>query len=528
VQLVLSGDSAGRDAGQRDEAMQTCRTPPDTSPPRRRGPSALALPSLASNKTKPPGPRLRGGDGEGWLGSRGKHVLGAGTHRGRGLLLILLLTASCATRAEDDDALACAGPDRAYASELVPPSLLSGPWHTLSPCVQIVGHMAQFELESPFGTLQVEGVALLATRIEELPAVATLEEATHAGAFGGASMAGVEQRAGRLGRILLNPIDTAREAPEGARRFLQRQWDRVADAGLRVADRVSSVTEEGQPYRGVKPPVMEREAEDERGWGERNLARGQKLTLDWLGYGKTRRALAERLGVDPYSSNPWLRERLDQLAWSAFGGEKALSMALGALGPAAGTTLSMSKRIDEVVWRQDPEQVAERNGARLVKHGCPDAEVRAFLRRGSYSPTRQSAFVDALLSLSAERDCGDLLVLAAHARNEFEASYLTDAMRMLQTVPLDDRPARLVLIGTGVALERGSGEARSLVLPLPIDRLQWTSAAQAYFEQPEFGVVDKTLLLAGGAELPALQVLTRRGWQVDEFVAYPRSPPYAR
>src|SRR5690606_7157015 len=46
-------------------------------------------------------------------------------------------------------------------------------------------------------------------------------------------------------------------------------------------------------------------------------------------YGQVKRELAEKLGIDPYTSNPYIRERLDSLAWIGSSGRYAASAALG-------------------------------------------------------------------------------------------------------------------------------------------------------------------------------------------------------
>src|SRR6185503_3913338 len=99
-----------------------------------------------------------------------------------------------------------------------------------------------------------------------------------------------------------------------------------------------------------------------------------------------RRALAERVEVDPYSTNPLLKERLDSLAWADFTGDKALGLALGLLGSGAGDAFSMSALLDKAVWELDPITLSRRNRKRLDAYDCPDEEVRGFLLRGKLSP----------------------------------------------------------------------------------------------------------------------------------------------
>ena len=49
------------------------------------------------------------------------------------------------------------------------------------------------------------------------------------------------------------------------------------------------------------------------------------MTADVLGYEQERRALAKRLGVDPYTTNHVLSEKMNDLAWVAFSGRVGLN-----------------------------------------------------------------------------------------------------------------------------------------------------------------------------------------------------------
>lgn len=57
-----------------------------------------------------------------------------------------------------------------------------------------------------------------------------------------------------------------------------------------------------------------------------------------------------------------------------------------------------------------------------------------------------------------------------------------------------------------------------LVLPLPVDRLEWSEPTAAFFDVAPFRVVDKQVLIGGGATQNAIQGLTRRGWEIAEGV----------
>lgn len=441
-------------------------------------------------------------------------------------LLLLAGAAHAAPPLEPGD---CHKIGRLYASEVASPALLTSPLHKVARCVRIIGHMAQFELETPYGDIEAEGVEMLAIRVSELPALDALEKATRAGTYGDAMKASAQDKAHKVEKIALNPVDTVTHLPEGAWRFFQRTLAKIGDTARDLADRAKRTGEESSPYSDVAPPAVETNAPPEpTPWYAKGANGAKRLTLDWIGYNKTRRGLAERLEVDPYSTLTPLKDRLDALSWSSFAGEKTLSAALGFTGSIATKTLSVSSRVDKVVWNLDPEEIANRNLQRLTAYDCPEEETRRFVRRGHFSPTLQSAFTDQIVALEPESGCAELVELASYARSELETRYLVDALKLLAHFHTDDAEnKRLVLIGTGLALETGKGARATLVLPLPVDRLEWKEYTKAYFDLPEFRRSNKTLLVSGTITKKAVRELTRRGWSLIERVPYAGAPPYA-
>jgi hypothetical protein len=441
----------------------------------------------------------------------------------------------------------CADVGQLAAIDLVEPSLLSSPLHTVRPCARIVGHMARFELDTRFGPLVADSIALLHIRVEELPAIERLERASHAGMATEAAGDSVRATARGIGQVASRPLQTLAELPAGALRFFQRKLDELGQAAIDTSERTSDqITGAGDAYDRVssRPGVVLAEPPADP-WWQRGGGKLLGLGKDWVGYGKVRRTWARRLGVDPYSSNPLLNARMDALAWSALAGGKAVAMASGQLGASAGTALGITRRLNDIVWEMPPEQLRQRNDARLAALGCEAPERRRFLRNGRFAPGQQTALTDALVELQPASGCADLLELAAALDTEVEVRYLVDAIALLAAQDIHD--ARLQLIGVAPvlihlppaapadaaattaiegprrrepgALERLAGSlppVPRLVVPLPVDRLEWTPATVAFFDTAAFRVVDKRVLVGGEATQNALQGLTRRGWEVVE------------
>jgi hypothetical protein len=447
-------------------------------------------------------------------------------------------------------ASACSGPDEVPTIDIAEPALLSSPLHTVRPCARIEGHMARFEIDSRYGLLVAESLPMLRIRVAELPALEELERASHAGLATKAAEDGARRLAGTVESVATRPVETLRELPAGALRFFQRKVDELAATLQETGDRAGEqFAGAGEAYDRVstRPGVVLHEPPADP-WWERGGDRLWRLGKDWIGYGDTRRTWAQRLGVDPYSSNPLLNERMDSLAWAALAGDKAVGLATGQLDSTAAQVIGAARRINRVVWELPPVEVRRRNDQRLAALGCGEEERRRFLRNGRFTPTLQTALVDALVELQPASGCVDVVELAAALDVDLEVRYLVDALTMLADLGITD--AELRLVGAALVLvhavappaaapavppppgaarrEPGALEALAeaaaraprtrLVLPLPVDRLEWSAPTADFFDVADFRVVDKQVLIAGGATQNALQGLTRRGWEIAEGI----------
>lgn len=238
-----------------------------------------------------------------------------------------------------------------------------------------------------------------------------------------------------------------------------------------------------------------------------------KLGKRWLGYNTARRELGRELGIDPYSTNPWLDIEMDRLAWSALLGRRGVGFGLGQVGGAAGTVLGQGARIHRMVWEKPPEEVQAWNAARLAPLACRADVQDAFFDNARYSPTLQTQVVDALLALVPQEGCETFLGLAASVQREAEARFVVDALQLL--VAARPRfPTRFEIFGEALVLR--DGEER-LWLALPVDLLQWTPETAEFFADPALArIPDKRLLLARDASPLARAALLADGWAVVE------------
>ncbi|WP_440223541.1 hypothetical protein ACQQ2N_21060 [Dokdonella sp. MW10] len=409
------------------------------------------------------------------------------------------------------------------AVSLAPAALLSGPGFQVDPHVEIRGYMAHFTLDTPVGVIHAESVEILADRVAELPALEALDEVTKSEAFTSAAGDALGRTARGLGQVLGHPIDTLVGLPMGVARYFGNQLRKLGERAQKLSDRAArQLGTDGNPYPRDEGPMTEARsvaqeqadapAKKDKRWYDRAGAEIEREIKRQVKYSQVKRELAERLGIDPYTSNPYVRERLDDLAWVGSGGRFAATGAIGAVGGTAGLVIDQGTRINDIVWKLDPDQIRERNATRLAAYARDELLMRQFLRRGVFTPTLQTALLDALDDLRPASGGDALLELAMTASSELEARFVVNALKLLAR-GLGERAhgGTLLTIGSGLAYDAADGER---VLPLPVDYLPWTVEVEQFIDNDAFRRARKSILVSGEATMRTQRELTSRGWSI--------------
>jgi hypothetical protein len=421
------------------------------------------------------------------------------------------------------------------AVSLVRPALLSGPGFSVDPQVELRGYMAHFTLDTPFGPLHADSVEILAEREAELPALDALDKATRSDAFARAAGNRFVATGKMLGKIVMHPIDTMLGIPAGVARYFGNRLKKIGTQAQTLSDRTArTFGTHGNPYPADDGPMTDARADNgdaapkskpRKHWYTRVSSEAEREIKRQLKYSEVKRDLARQLGIDPYSGNPYVQERLSALAWVGTGGNFSAGAVLGAAGGTGAVVLSNGTKINDVVWKLSPDDLRARNADRLRAYCRDELLIRQFLRRGAFSPSLQTGFIDALDQLKPA-DGGDaLLELGMTAGSGLEARFLVNGLRLTaRHLGARAKGGSLRPVGAGLAYLSSDGE---LVLPLPVDRLSWTEQVQAFVDREEFRVTGKTVLIGGEATLAARRGLTERGWNIVVRAPWPGAPPYA-
>lgn len=414
------------------------------------------------------------------------------------------------------------------AIELVSPSLMHGPGYSVAPQAPVVGYQARFTLRTKYGEIEAASVEMLAVRIAEMPALEALYGEEASAVLAKAAAQSVQDSGNALWQVARHPVATVAGLPRGVARYFGERLRRIGERAQKLGDRARrKLTEDGDPYDDAEGAMSAGRApsEDTRAWHDKprkellNLAKGE------LNFGRARRQWARRLGVDPQTSNPLIRPRLDALAWVAVGGQQTAGLALGALGPAAGEVIGTGGTLHDAVWSLDPADLRARNRARISPWCRDETLLRRFLQHKAFNAALQTSLGESLRALAPATGCDALLETALMAQDEQEGRFVVNALRLLrQHLGRSGAGGQLLPLGATIVYLAPDGE---LVLPLAVDRLSWTRQMRDFFDGAHLRAEGRTLLVTGSISLRAQRELTRRGWSLVPHLPYPGAPPYA-
>jgi hypothetical protein len=247
------------------------------------------------------------------------------------------------------------------ASQLAPAELLQGKRFQVDETVPTDGMLARFTLRSDFGTFEAHAREMLQIRVAEVSALEQLdavsETETFAKTLGSAAVRPVKA----VGQIITNPVETAKAIP-GGRALLQPGEAR------------------GHKPLGGHDGLRQAIRRSRRGGGP--SAGG--ISVDALGYEQERRQLAKALKVDPYTTNPVLAAKLDEVAWVTFSARLGINTLTAVLIPGS-MAISGTTFTTDLVWDTPTAELFRLNEQKLHDMGLGDKLVRAMTRNPSYS-----------------------------------------------------------------------------------------------------------------------------------------------
>jgi hypothetical protein len=376
------------------------------------------------------------------------------------------------------------------ATDLAPAGLLAGQGYTVAGEVPTTGLLGQFTLKADVGTFTPNGLELLRIRVGELAAIRQLDDTSKTAEFAKAAGRAAVRPVQATVNMVANPIDTISGMPASVGRF----FDRVKLGGQAIAGAAS---------------------DPDKGGMEKTAAVSGRIgtaTINALGYEEERRHLAKKVNVDPYTTNPILAEKLDNIAWVAFSAKQAVSLTTAALMPYS-MVMSTVSLTNNLVWDMKPADLINLNQQKAKDMGASEDQAQALIANKYYSISALTAFMAALERLGPIAGRPEVIALAATAASEDQARFLMGAAQMLAhhhewVTPLTTVLAR----GTVV----GKTAAGGLVVGAPVDYVAWTESVANFARRPDFAASSLDIWLTGRMSPRARQEFERIGWRVHE------------
>ncbi len=416
-------------------------------------------------------------DTQSWLQNRSAAVLCMA------LLLIAVLawqpTITVAAQAGFESAVVLS------ASKILPPELLSGPNHRVQDKVTNDGFLNIYVVDSKFGSFRAVSTPLLRKRIQEINAMGTMEKLKGTKEFADSLKASGLTTFSAAKNMVLSPVKTATEVVTGVGLVFRRAGDSLF--GAKRSD-----------------------AEDSR-----------FKTL--IGFSNYKREYAYELGVDVYSRNEALQDRLNDVSWTAFAGGLTVSAAMAAVPGGAGIAMTAisSTRLATAIFKNTPPQDLRRiNTEKLTAMGVDPSTTELFISQSIFSPREQTVLVSGLDEMKGVADRERFVQLAALTNNADMAFFRQRQAEMYAGYHKGVAPlVQFVSVGQLAAARTKSG---ALVFNVPVDYMIWTeSLAQLAANTDNLakqlpGLTEKQLWVTGMLSRRARAEMQRMNWKIYE------------
>jgi len=371
------------------------------------------------------------------------------------------------------------------ASKILPREILVGPNHRVDERVYNDGYLNRYTVLSKFGGFVAVSTPMLRKRINEINAMVRMEQIKGTKEFTSSlKEAGTDTLVG-FKNLATKPVDTVKGAASG-----------LAVAFRRAGDAITG------PKRS--------DSEDSR-------------VKDFIGFSKTKREYAYQFGVDAYTDNEKLQDRLDEIAWAGYAGGMTWAAAMAAVPGGAGLAITISGThhlLNEVFRTTPPVDLRRMNAEKLKAMGVHEEVAEAFLNNSLYSPRHQTILVHALDEMKGVRNRATFARFAAATANADTAFFRQRQAEMYAGYHKAIAPVEIfIALGEFAAVRTTKNE---VVFNVPLDHLVWTEPMAKLLTAADSRVTqltrpaNKQLWVAGTVSARAKKEIENRGWQVQE------------
>jgi len=372
------------------------------------------------------------------------------------------------------------------AGTILQPQYFQGPNFLVRDAVPTHAGSNHYTIDSDFGLFEADGNQMLMRRVAEINAIAKLDAMSQSNEFvqGAAQAAAVPLNVAQ--DFVASPVSTISSVPKGIWGFLNQAGQAVKEA--------AEGRQDGAGEGGAVANVS--------------------------GFSKTKRDLAIKLGVDPYTTNTVFQAKLNKVAWPAFLGKFTVNLGMAAVTGGAGAALSAlnwTATLQDALRDKSPTELRLMNLTLLMNDmGIARADADAFLNNTAISPTTQTLIVAALDQLGNIPGQGEFIHQATSSQDEHDALAYQQSVQLMANLNNTAPIARIVYVNGLTLCQTNDG---TVVVPIQWDYAAWTPLVDSFitalksrkFQTPATGY---TVMITGVVSPMAAKALTARGVNV--------------
>jgi len=332
------------------------------------------------------------------------------------------------------------------ASAILQPQYLQGANFLVRDPVPTSSGLNHYTIDSDFGVFEANGNQMLMRRVAEINAIAKLEAMSQTKEFTSAAKQAAETPLNVANDLVTDPVSTISSVPQGIWGFLNQAGQAVKEAA------------QGR----------------EQGAGEGNAIQNAS------GFSKTKRDLALKLGVDPYSNNEVFQKELNKVAWPAFLGKFTVNLGMAAVTGGAGMALSAANwtaTLQDSLRDKSPTELRLMNLGKLQNMGIRRSDCDAFLNNSAISPTTQTIIVAAIGQLGNIPGQAEFIRQATNSQNEQQALAFQLSAQLMANLNANAPVARITHLNGLTLCQTSDG---TVVVPIQWDYAAWTPAADQF------------------------------------------------
>lgn len=404
-------------------------------------------------------------------------------------------------------------PPELKAAKIFPGIPLKGEHYTIKPTVPTDGFLTRAVIESEFGEFVAVGPGMLETRLHEIDALVKLQTFEASEEFQRGAKASAKEKLDSLKQVYDKPKEAAAGISAGVGRFFKRSY-RAAKTGVQTVDDVVHDRKPGSTEgAGANlPGKTQEQALPEGGskYGKAAKASGS-AAVNILGFDNSRRKLAKRLGVDPYTTNRALDEKLDEITWSIFAGDFGIDVATSLIP--GSIVVSTSSLVTNWVWDTPPGDLRVKIEEILLRLNISQDHIDRLLRHRSYPLSYQAALTFALEALGEVQGHEQIMSMALSVNSVDQARFVVNSLRMLKQYHEAVQPLEVLHVQGTIFASNDKGR---LIIAAPVDYVSWIDVMDNFSENSKISGQKPELYIAGAVSELANQQLTLRGWRIHQ------------